>query len=128
MRVAFAVIIGVLAFYVYKWWLGTKSNYVPDPSMTKETEFVPPEEDKPPSGSGVTMYGSDSCPWCTKQKDYFTEKGTESTRSWTVLRASAPTLSLAFRPSWLTVRLRLVTRRSKSPRGRAASPWTSDLG
>jgi len=81
MRVAFAVIIGVLSFYVYKWWLGTKSNYVPDPSMPKETEneFVPPEQDKPPSGSGVTMYGSDSCPWCTKQKEYFTEKGTEYT-------------------------------------------------
>jgi len=81
MRVAFAVIIGVLAFYVYKWWLGTKSTYVPDPSMTKETEneFVPPEQDKPPSGSGVTMYGSDSCPWCTKQKDYFKEKGMEYT-------------------------------------------------
>ena len=76
MRVAFAVIIGVLAFYVYKWWLGTKSNYVPEPSTT---EFVPPEQDKPPSGPGLTMYGSDSCPWCTKQKDYFAEKGTEYT-------------------------------------------------
>jgi len=32
MRVAFAVIIGVLAFYVYKWWLGTKSSYVPKPT------------------------------------------------------------------------------------------------
>jgi len=76
MRVAFAVIIGVLAFYVYKWWLGTKSSYVPEPSTT---EFVPPEQDSPPKGPGVTMYGADSCPWCTKQKDYFTEKGTEYT-------------------------------------------------
>ena len=76
MRVAFAVIIGVLAFYVYKWWLGTKSSYVPEPSTT---EFVPPEQDSPPKGPGVTMYGSDSCPWCTKQKDYFAEKGTEYT-------------------------------------------------
>ena len=79
MRVAFAVIIGVLAFYVYKWWLGTKSSYVPEPSTSKESEFVPPEQDSPPSGPGVTMYGSDSCPWCTKQKDYFKEKGTEYT-------------------------------------------------
>jgi glutaredoxin len=80
MRVAFAVIIGVLAFYIYKWWLGTKSNYVAEPS-SKDSEpmFAAPESDKPPSGPGVTMYGSDSCPWCTKQKDYFAEKGTDYT-------------------------------------------------
>lgn len=83
MRVAFAVIIGVLAFYVYKWWLSTKSSYVADPdaSATQGTEMMmpPPVSDKPPQGPGVTMYGSDSCPWCTKQKDYFKEKGTEYT-------------------------------------------------
>ena len=79
MRVAFAVIIGVLGFYIYKWWLSTKSSYVAEPSSSKEPVFVPPEQDIPPSGPGVTMYGSDSCPWCTKQKDYFAEKGTEYT-------------------------------------------------
>ena len=76
-RVAFAVIIGVLAFYVYKWWLGTKSSYVSDPAADNESLPVappPPPMDKPPSGPGITMYGSDSCPWCTKQKDYFREK------------------------------------------------------
>jgi len=78
MRVAFAIILGVLGFYIYKWWLGTKSNYVAEPS-SKESEFMPPVQDEPPSGPGVTMYGSDSCPWCTKQKDYFAEKGTEYT-------------------------------------------------
>jgi len=80
MRVAFAVIIGVLGFYIYKWWLGTKSNYVAEPSSKgSEDMFAAPEADKPPEGPGVTMYGSDSCPWCTKQKDYFAEKGTEYT-------------------------------------------------
>ena len=80
MRVAFAVIIGVLGFYIYKWWLGTKSNYVAEPSSKgSEDMFAAPESDKPPEGPGVTMYGSDSCPWCTKQKDYFAEKGTDYT-------------------------------------------------
>jgi glutaredoxin len=81
MRIAFAIIIGVLCFYVYKWWLGTKSSYVSDPDTKESTDMMPPPPaaDKPPQGAGVTMYGSDSCPWCTKQKDYFKEKGTEYT-------------------------------------------------
>lgn len=79
MRVGFAIILGVLAFYVYKWWLSTKSSYTSDPDSDVQP-FVPPApQDKPPQGAGITMYGSDTCPWCTKQKDYFKEKGKEYT-------------------------------------------------
>lgn len=76
-RVAFAVIIGVLCFFAWKWWQGTKSTYTPQPG----TEPVPPPApvDQPPQGPGITMYGTDSCPWCTKQKDYFKEKKIEYT-------------------------------------------------
>ena len=72
MRVAFAVIIGVLGFYIYKWWLSTKSSYVADPGAP-DTVSLPeaPAMDKPPQGAGITMYGSDSCPWCTKQEGHF---------------------------------------------------------
>lgn len=80
MRIGFAIILGVLAFYVYKWWLGTKSSYTSDPDNDTPTPFVPPTpQDKPPQGAGITMYGSDSCPWCTKQKEYFKEKAKEYT-------------------------------------------------
>jgi glutaredoxin len=80
MRVAFAVIIGVLGFYIYKWWLSTKSSYVADPGAP-DTVSLPaaPAMDKPPQGAGITMYGSDSCPWCTKQKDYLKEKNMDYT-------------------------------------------------
>lgn len=79
MRVGFAIILGVLAFYVYKWWLSTKSSYTSDPDSDVPA-FVPPApQDKPPQGPGITMYGSDTCPWCTKQKDYFKEKSKEYT-------------------------------------------------
>jgi hypothetical protein len=81
MRVGFAIILGVLAFYVYKWWMGTKSSYTAEPSSDDVIQpFVPPApQDRAPTGPGITMYGSDSCPWCTKQKDYFKEKGKEYT-------------------------------------------------
>jgi glutaredoxin len=78
MRVAFAVILAVLSFYVYKWWLGTKSAYVAEPDAEVALPPAPPQ-DPPPQGEGITMYGSDSCPWCTKQKDYFKEKSMEYT-------------------------------------------------
>jgi len=78
MRIGFAVIIAVLAFYVYKWWLGTKSSYVAEPDAAVPVPVAPPQ-DAPPQGDGITVYGTDSCPWCTKQKDYFKEKGTEYT-------------------------------------------------
>lgn len=80
-RIGFAIILAVLAFYVYKWWLSTKSSYVSDPDSSSSSDVIspPPASDTPPQGPGVTMYGSDTCPWCTKQKDYFQEKGTEYT-------------------------------------------------
>jgi glutaredoxin len=78
MRIGFAVIIAVLAFYVYKWWLGTKSSYVAEPDAAVPVPVAPPQ-DALPQGDGITVYGTDSCPWCTKQKDYFKEKGTEYT-------------------------------------------------
>jgi len=74
-RLAFAVILAVLSFYVYKWWLGTKSQYV----AAEQDLPSPPAQDPPPTTPGVTMYGSDTCPWCVKQKDYFRDNGTEYT-------------------------------------------------
>ena len=77
MRIAFAVIVAVVGYYVYKWWLGTKSAYVADP--IPELPTPPKQKDSPPPGAGITMYGSDECPWCTKQKDYFNSKNMEYT-------------------------------------------------
>jgi len=64
MRIAFAIIIGILGFYVYTWWQGTKSSYVPEPNEVPQTE-------------GITMYGNDTCPWCQKQKEYFEKNSTK---------------------------------------------------
>jgi len=75
MRFAFAIILGVLAFYIYKWWLSTKSSYVSEPPAPPQ----PMNLDTPPAGPGITMYGSDSCPWCTKQKDHFKETNKDYT-------------------------------------------------
>jgi hypothetical protein len=79
MRVAFAVILAVVGYYVYKWWLSTKSVYVPEPEYQPPSPTPPKPKDVPPPGPGITMYGSDDCPWCTKQKEYFKEKEKEYT-------------------------------------------------
>jgi glutaredoxin len=79
MKFSFAIILGVLAFYVYKWWLGTKSSYVADPAVPGAPAAPAFHPDTPPSGPGITMYGSDSCPWCTKQKDHFQNTGKDYT-------------------------------------------------
>lgn len=77
-RLAFAIIIGVLSFFVWKWWQGTRSLYTPQPTDSPAAPAAP-AMDQAPQGAGITMYGSDSCPWCTKQKDYFKEKKIEYT-------------------------------------------------
>lgn len=82
MKAAFAVIIAVLAFLVYKWWKGQSVEKLDAPMA--QQPMVPtmpsaPPQDPVPQGPGITMYGNAECPWCLKQKDYFTNKKIEYT-------------------------------------------------
>jgi len=74
MKIAIAVILAVLTFLAYKWWK--------DQSIEKmEAPMGPPppapQQDPVPQEPGIIMYGNTECPWCTKQKDYFTSKNIE---------------------------------------------------
>jgi hypothetical protein len=74
MKISIAVIVGVLAYFIWQWWEGNRSEKfeMPQPPEPKVTDPVP-------QGPGIIMYGTDSCPWCTKQKDYFKSKEIEYT-------------------------------------------------
>lgn len=75
MKFAFAVIIAVLAFLVYKWWKGQSVEKLDAPMAPPTAPMAPPpQEDPVPQAPGIIMYGNDGCPWCTKQKEYFANK------------------------------------------------------
>jgi len=79
MKFAIAVIIGVLTFLVYKWWQGQsieKMEAPLSPSIMVPPPVAPPQ-DPVPQEAGIIMYGNTECPWCQKQKDYFTSKKME---------------------------------------------------
>lgn len=70
MKLSIAVILAVLAYFVWTWWQGRNESIVA--AKTENLDAKPMAEI--PQGPGITMYGTDGCPWCVKQKDYFKEK------------------------------------------------------
>jgi hypothetical protein len=85
MKLAIAVILSVLAYFIWTWWQGrspaavsaaatgaVKEAYEPEPAPSAPTDPIP-------QGPGIIMYGTNGCPWCTKQKDYFESKKIEYT-------------------------------------------------
>lgn len=86
MKVALLVIFAVLAYFAWSWWNGRE---VVVPSVLPKTEnldvtassgpMAVPKSMDIPQGPGITMFGTDDCPWCQKQKDYFKEKSIDYT-------------------------------------------------
>ena len=76
MRFGLAVILGVLCYFVWSWWMSTQTKVEKMDATAGASAPVaaPPPMDPVPTGPGITMYGTDACPWCTRQKDYFKEK------------------------------------------------------
>ena len=73
MKFALLIILAVLGYFVWTWWQNRSiENF--------DTSMGPPAPKDPvPQGPGITMYGNDSCPWCSKQKEYFKSKDIEYT-------------------------------------------------
>lgn len=78
MKLGLTVIIGVIAFLIYRWWQGQSLEKMdaPAPSMVVPMPSQP-AQDPVPQEAGVIMYGNTECPWCQKQKSYFEEKKME---------------------------------------------------
>ena len=76
MRVGLVVILAVVAYFIWKWW---SERSVEKLDVTSPPVAPAAAPDPVPQGPGITMYGIDACPWCTKQKDYFKEKNIEYT-------------------------------------------------
>lgn len=81
MKLSILVILAVLAYFVWTWWQGRSATPVAViPAHAVESYESPPAPtDDIPQGPGIIMYGTDGCPWCVKQKEYFKEKGIEYT-------------------------------------------------
>ena len=77
MKIAMLVILAVLGYFVWTWW---QNRSVEKLDVGATGPVAPPvAQDPAPQGPGITMYGNDSCPWCTKQKEYFKNKEIEYT-------------------------------------------------
>lgn len=75
MKFAMLVILAVLGYFVWSWW---QNRNVEDMKAEPSGPEMPPvPQDPVPQEPGITMYGNDSCPWCTKQKEYFKSKEIE---------------------------------------------------
>lgn len=80
MRIALLVIFAILGYFIWTWWQGRTVEKLDLSAPGMDMPTSPPQPTDPaPQGEGITMYGNDSCPWCTKQKDYFKEKNIEYT-------------------------------------------------
>lgn len=83
MKLAIAVILSVLAYFIWTWWQGRSPAAVSAVATGAVKEAYEPEPSAPtdpiPQGPGIIMYGTNGCPWCTKQKDYFESKKIEYT-------------------------------------------------
>jgi hypothetical protein len=80
MKLSILVILVVLAYFVWTWWQGRTQVPVAAPVHAVESYESPPAPtDDVPQGPGIIMYGTDGCPWCVKQKEYFKEKEIEYT-------------------------------------------------
>lgn len=76
MKFAILVILAVLGYFVWSWMQNRSVENMEAPSGP----VAPPvAQDPVPQGPGIIMYGNDSCPWCTKQKEYFKSKEIEYT-------------------------------------------------
>ena len=73
MKLSILVILAVLGFFVWKWWngAGTIDKF--------EMPMPPPVPDPIPQEPGIIVYGTESCPWCVKQKEYLDSKSIEYT-------------------------------------------------
>jgi hypothetical protein len=76
MKIAIAVILGVLTFLSYKWWKDQSIEKMEAPMVLSRGAR---QQDPVPQEPGIIMYGNTECPWCTKQKKYFAEKNIEYT-------------------------------------------------
>lgn len=81
MKLSILVILAVLAYFVWTWWQGRSTTPVAAaPVHAVESYESPPVASDPiPQGPGIIMYGTEGCPWCVKQKEYFKEKGIDYT-------------------------------------------------
>lgn len=83
MKLSIIVIMAVLAYFVWTWWQGRNgvAGAPPTgvPTGIESYETPPAPTDSVPQGPGIIMYGTDGCPWCVKQKEYFAEKNIEYT-------------------------------------------------
>jgi glutaredoxin len=80
MKLSIAVILAVLGYFIWTWWQGR--NAVVPAAVAEPTgveNYQAPPTDPVPQGPGITMYGTDGCPWCVKQKEYFKSKNIEYT-------------------------------------------------
>mgnify|MGYP003340081151 CR=1 FL=1 len=75
MKFALLIILAVLGYFVWNWW---QNRSVENLDATSTGPTMPPvAQDPVPQEPGITMYGNDSCPWCSKQKEYFKNKNIE---------------------------------------------------
>jgi hypothetical protein len=84
MKLSILVILVVLAYFVWTWWQGRPgAAAVAAAAMpvhaVESYESPPAPTDAVPQGPGIIMYGTEGCPWCVKQKEYFAEKEIEYT-------------------------------------------------
>jgi len=80
MKLSIAVILAVLGYFIWTWWQGRSAvapTVVTEPTGVEH--YQAPPTDPIPQEPGVIMYGTNGCPWCVKQKEYFTEKKIEYT-------------------------------------------------
>jgi len=85
MKIALLIIFAILVYFGWSWWNGREvviPSVIPKTENLDVTAMRPPAaaphmQDDIPQGPGITMYGTDDCPWCQKQKDYFIEKKIE---------------------------------------------------
>lgn len=78
-KLALLVIVATLAYFVWQWWQEKNRETYVAPSNTTMVDEIVTSLDEVPKEPGITMYGSEGCPWCIKQKDYFKEKNMEYT-------------------------------------------------
>lgn len=72
MRLGLVVILSILVYFVWSWWSMSQTK-VEKMDVSGPPPAAPPS-DPVPQGYGITMYGTDTCPWCVKQKEYFDTK------------------------------------------------------
>ena len=77
MKFAMLVILAVLGYFVWSWWQNRSVEKLEAESASTGPVMPPVPQDPVPQEPGITMYGNDSCPWCTKQKEYFKSKNVE---------------------------------------------------